>query len=170
MQRRARNIVSRSRELSALAADLLDQGRTDAEVAAAISERAGERVRPATVAAFRKRDYARVEAKRLERREAAASVEMILSGAAGTYAQAGQELLARQLYEILTSGAEMSPQELIGAGKTFAKIREIEIAQLRAEIERNRSAAADAIKTAVGRKASGEEIVEVVDRVMGIRK
>ena len=171
--RRARNIISRTRSLAALAADLLDAGRTDAEVAEAISARAGCRVRAATVAAFRVRDYSQVEQQRMERREAAARVEMIVAGAAGTYARAGQELLARMLYDVLTGAKEMSPSDLIAAGKTFAKIRDIEIAEIRAESARNREEerrkAEEAASAAGDAKLTPEERATRIKEIFGFK-
>ena len=151
--RRARNEISRSRELSLAAAELLDQGATDAAVAAALSRTAGRKIAARTVAAFRMRDYAPIAAERLTRRDAARRVEMILSGAAGSFAQAGQELLARMMYDLLENARDMSPKELIGAGKTLSKIREVELAADKAAIERSRYEAGRAAEAVAGNAA-----------------
>lgn len=165
--RRARNLISRRRDLAAAAADLYDAGASDKAVAEACSKLAGAAIRPATAAAFRQRDYARIEQERVGRREAAAKVELILSGAAGTYAKAGQEILARLLYEMISGSAEMSPRDLIGAGKTFAKIREIEISQFRAELEAQKS---DLASKAAKAAASGTADMTPAEREQKIRE
>ncbi len=148
--RRARNIISRTADLAALAADRLDRGETDAQVAASLNDQMpGYEIKPRTVAAFRARDYETHARERLSRREAAAHVAMIMDGGAATYARAGQDLLARMFYDMISGRtSDLDSKDLIAVGKTLAKIREIEIAQLRAETEAARHAAADAASSA----------------------
>jgi hypothetical protein len=170
--RRPRNEISRNRQWAEMAADLLDEGMTDAEVAAELRARLPEAAISArTVGSFRNAEYAPIARKRMDRREAARRVHLVLSGSGGTYAQAGQELLAKMLYDMLDSAEDLSAKELIDAGKTFAKIREIDIAQMKAEFEQARRKAAEDIRDAVQDKTlSSEDLVSMVDELMGLKR
>ncbi len=135
--RRARNEISRSAELSAAAADLLDQGLSDAEVAERMSQQFGRKISARTVGSFRRRDYAPIAEERLARQEAARRVQLVLDGVRGNFAEAAQDLLARLLYDLMRGGSA-KPEELVRAGQVLARIRECEIAAERARIERER--------------------------------
>jgi hypothetical protein len=102
--------------------------------------------------------------ERLRRREAAAKVRLVLDGAAGDYAQAGQELLAKMLYDLLSGDATLDAKMLKAAGQTFAKIREIDLAKARADLER--------AKYEAGRKAeeiAGDTTLTAEERAARIR-
>ena len=171
--RRARNIISRVAVLAAAAADLLDRGHTDQQVADALNaEHAGYAIKSRTVAAYRSRDYERHAQERIRRREAAAEVALIMDGGAGTYARAGQDLLSRMFYEMISAagGRDLDSKELVAIGKTLAKIREIEIAQIKAETEKVRADVASEIRQSAGEGASPEDLVARVDQIMGIKR
>jgi hypothetical protein len=179
-QRRPRNVVSRNADLAARAAELLDDGLTDAEVAKALnvefSRSAEQAIKAKAVFAFRHGDYERVSRERRDRRDAAAEVNLILGAArdAGAdFAQAGQDLLAKMMYDALrsaASGSAMESKELVAMGKTLAKFQEVHIARLRAQADADRQRAAADLKSAVSdRKLSGADLVAEVDRIMGIK-
>ena len=167
--RRPRNEISRNRDMALAAADLYDQGLTDIQVAAALSKQFEIKVSARTANSFYKAEYEPIQKKRLSRREAARKVDLVLSGAAGTYAQAGQELLARMLYDILEDGGDIEAKELIGAGKTFAKIRELDIAEMKARYEMEmKRRAEDAVKAGSDEKLTPAEREQKMKEALGI--
>lgn len=181
MSRRARNIISRTRELALAAADLLDQGLSDADVAGRLNEEFagriakiyGRAIAPRTVGAFRKRDYAEVADERIRRRERADKVRLLVEGAgdeSSTYSKAGQALLARMIYEVLESEAgDLDGDTLKGLAKTLSKIREIEISQAKVEMERARQQQADQAAAVAGdEKLSPEERTQEIRRLFGL--
>ena len=151
--RRPRNEISRSQALSLRAAELLDDGLTDAQVATRLnaaplatakSDGAGSAISARTVRSFRAASYQSIADERLQRRDDAQRVQLLLSGAAGTYAQAGQELLA--------------------------KIREIEIAQVKADIEKQRfELAHQAEDVAMNTKLSPSEKAAKIREIFGLK-
>jgi hypothetical protein len=184
-ERRPRNVVSRNAALAVRAAELLDDGLTDAQVAAKLNEefeRAGaDKIKAKAVFSFRHADYERVRAEREARMDAAAEVRLILSSAkdAGwSLAEAGTDLLASILYTLikqrkadLDEGKAIDGKELIGMGKTLAKFQEVTTAKLKAETDAVVKRAAAEIKGAVAdKKLTGEDLVAEVDRIMGIKK
>jgi len=174
MGRRPRNVISRDRAMSLRAADLLDDGLTDAQAHAALKEEfPDKRFSPRTVGSFRHADYAEVRNERLRRRDAAEKVKLLMGaadGEAGTYAEAGQALLAKLMYDALTSAPEeLDGKSLASMGKTLSKIRELDIKESKIEMEKERFAQAERIKRAAGKKdLSVDDLGKEVDRIMGI--
>ena len=176
--RRPRNEISRSQALSLRAAELLDDGLTDAQVATRLnaaplatakSDGAGSAISARTVRSFRAASYQSIADERLQRRDDAQRVQLLLSGAAGTYAQAGQELLAKMLYDFLRAAPE-DPAVLVSAGKTLAKIREIEIAQVKADIEKQKfELAHQAEDVAMNTKLSPSEKAAKIREIFGLK-
>jgi len=148
MGRRARNVISRSREMSLRCAELLDDGRGDAQAAKVLSEESGRKISARTVGSFRKRDYAPVAEQRLERRRAAREVELILESARGSgadFAEAAQDVLAKTLYDMVSrNAAAMEAEDLQKAGKSLAKIIELNNARIKIDMEREKAEAAQA--------------------------
>lgn len=172
MTRRPRNEISRNKTLALRAAELLDDGMTDAAVAAKLSAEAGRRISARTVGSFRKAEYAPVAAERMQRRDAAREVELILDaarGAGASWAQAGTDLLSKMFYDLIRGG--MGDLDPIKVGATLAKLRKVETDAIRVRLASERAEAAERLKAAVGdRKASPEELVAKVDEIMGLRK
>jgi hypothetical protein len=175
VNRRARNQISRSREMSVRAAELLDEGAGDAAVAAQLAEEFGQHVTARTVGSFRRRDYAPVARERLRRIEGAHEIEMIVSAARGsgmTFAEGTQEILARMMYEALRKAREgdgdLDAASLTKIGRSTAKIIELSIEQQKLDMQRQKEEAAARLRDAARRKVSGDELVKVVDDVMGL--
>lgn len=175
-ERRARNEISRTRELSARAAELLDDGAGDAEAAATLSDEFGRKITARTVGSFRKRDWAPVANARLARIEAASRTQMILDaarGAGATYAEAATDILSKLMYDMMldVESGKADPENILAIGKSLAKIREIDMEAAKLAVIRDREAAARAIKTVVeSRKLDPAELVKKVDEIMGIKK
>lgn len=169
MSRRPRNDISRNREMALAAADLYDAGRTDKDVALALSMQFGRKVTARTCNSFYRAEYEPIAAKRLSRRDAARRVDLVLSGAAGTYAQAGQELLAKMLFDVL-EGGELEAKDLVAAGKTFAKIRELDIAEMKARYEMELKKRAEAaVVVGSDTKLSKTEREQKMKEALGLR-
>jgi hypothetical protein len=136
--RRARNVVSRNAELAVRAAELLDDGLGDGEVAKKLSAEFSQTIKARAVFSFRHADYQRVAAERAARADAASEARLIIESArdaGATFAQAGTDLLSKMFYDMVRRGAAMEAKDLVAVGKSLAKFREIEIAQTKTEIE-----------------------------------
>lgn len=160
------------------AAELLDDGCTDAAVATALNAEfklaGAAKLKPRAVMSFRHADYEQVRQERQERRDAAAEARLVIEAArdaGATFAQAGTDLLAKMFYDFIRAkGSGMEGKELIALGRSLAKFREVDIAQVRAQAEADKAAAAAQIRDVVDkRKLTGADLVAEVDRIMGIR-
>lgn len=176
-ERRPRNVISRTKALALRAADLLDDGMTDVDVFTILkTEFPDKKFSERTVSSFRKADYAQVATGRLERREKAARVEMLLAagrGSGATMAELSQDILARKFYEMLemTESVDLTPKDLKSIGNSVAKIVELSIQNERVKIEREKATAAAGIKEAIGdKKLTGKDLVDRVDQIMGLKK
>jgi len=159
--------------MSARAAELLDDGLTDAQAHAELQkEFPDERFSARTVGSFRRRDWEPVAEERLRRRDAAEKVRLLMgaaSGEAATYAEAGQTLLAKLMYDALTCAPdELDAQALAKMGRTLAKIRELDMSETRLGIEREKVEQARKLKEAAGKGLKIEDLNSEVDRIMGI--
>ena len=140
-QRAPRNIVSKTDVLSIRAAELLDDGMTDAQVAKALTAefcgKPGSPVQVAvikreTVMAFRHRDYERIAKERKDRQADAAETRLVLAGAkdAGMdFAAMGLSDFARTIKQVLKlkreaveNGAAVDLEELSSLGRSLAAV------------------------------------------------
>lgn len=176
-ERRPRNIISRTKALALRAADLLDDGLTDLDVFEILKTQfPDKKFSERTVSSFRKADYAQVATGRLERREKAARVEMLLAagrGSGATMAELSQDILARKFYEMLenSESLDLTPKDLKSIGLSVAKIVQLSIDNERVKIEREKASAAEAVKSAIGdKKLTGQDLVNRVDEIMGLKK
>lgn len=170
---RARNIISRTRELSDRAADLFDGGDvTYVEAAEELSQVAGKKISARTVMSWYKRDYEPFLEERRRRTDAAERVRAIFAGAqnAGVeFAEAGQELLARMFYEILEGGGDVEVSDLAKVGRTLAKVREIDLAEQRLQLERLKAEQARQLDTVVEDTAlTPEEKAAKMKNILGL--
>jgi len=160
--------------MSLRCAELLDDGATDAQAAEALAGEFGARVSARTVGSFRRRDYEPVEAERLERRRAAREVELILESARGSgadFAEAAQDILARTLYDMVRgNAAAMEAEDLQRAGKSLAKIIELNNQRLKLDMEREKQAQAGEAGQVAGDEAlTPEERQRRIKEIFGLK-
>lgn len=180
--RRARNIVSRTAELSVRAAELLDDGLTDAKVAkrltdefcgdgglVALQEEGITTIQERAVAAFRKRDYERIAKERKDRQEDAAETRLLLSSAkdAGMdFAALGLGDFARTMKNVLKvkreaieRGEAVDLAELANLGRSMAAVaKELKAIGKREVVEEATRVTNDADLTAEEKAARMREI------------
>jgi hypothetical protein len=174
MARRARNVISRTPELYLRACELLDDGLYDPEVAAQLTEEFGQAISARTVGSFYKADYERVKVERLRRKDDAKEVRMIIDAARGsgaTFSEAAADLLAKQFYDLLHSGEPLDGKTLTGVAKSVGKLRDLEIQELKLQMQRDKESAAQRIKdAAMDTSMTPEDLVNEVDKLMGIAR
>lgn len=182
-QRAPRNIVSKTDVLSIRAAELLDDGMTDAQVAKALTAefcgKPGSPVQVAvikreTVMAFRHRDYAKIRQERQDRQELAKETRLVLSGSADAgvdFTKAGLSDMAAIYMRIaklkkqsMESGEAIDLKDLADLGKSFAAVAK----ELKALGKQEAAAEIDAAVT--GKKLTGAEVADEVRRIMGLKK
>lgn len=187
-ERRARNIISRCKNtaLCLRAADLLDEGATDDQVATAlnaefaefIAEKYGRAISARTVMSFRNADYAGIAQERADRLEARNQTMMVLDAARGcgsVMAEATQDLMATQMYEMFremkASGDIMDPKSLAQVGKVVTRILELQADKEKRADARDK-ANADRLKqlAAAGKPIDPNELVSTVDELMGLKQ
>lgn len=179
-QRRARNVVSRNAALAVRAAELLDDGLTDAETAKCLNAEFGmgtaekPSIKAKAVFSFRHADYERVRAERQQRSDAAAEARLIIESArdaGATFAQAGTDILAKMFFDLIRkSGATLDAKDLIAVGKSLAKIREVENATIKVQIEKeNAERARQAEKVAGDGTMTAEERAARMREIFGMR-
>jgi hypothetical protein len=185
--RRPRNIVSRTAELSVRAAELLDDGFTDAKVAKrltdefcgdggliALRDEGIAKIQERAVMAFRQRDYERIAKERKDRQEDAAETRLLLTGAkdAGMdFAAIGLGDFARTIKQVLKlkreaieRGDAVDLGELAGLGRSMAAVAK----ELKAIGKRELVDEVD--KVVETKKLTGAEVAAEVKRIMGLTK
>lgn len=175
--RRPRNIISRTPKLAARAAELYDDGATDARVAKTLSAEFGLEISTKTAGSFFNADYKPIADQRLTRIDAARQANLIVAGArdaGASFAEAGIDLLSKAVFDIIqsaTSGAEIDEKKLAGLGRMLGKFRQLEIDRVKVDIEREKHELAKAVKDVVGDKSlTAEDLVARVDEIMGIKR
>lgn len=161
-ERRARNIVSRTAALAVRAAELLDDGLGDAEVAKKLNEEFGrtgaDKIKARAVYSFRHDDspggYSRVQAERQDRIDAAAEANLITAAAGenagGKIAQSATDMLAQMFFKFIREkkvaqdrGEPVDGEMLLEMGKGLAKFREVTISEVKIGIAAQNAARAN---------------------------
>lgn len=177
--RRARNEISRRKELKLRAAELYDDGATHGDVAKALSKEfaeqlGGKKLSAKTARSFYLAEYRRVEEERLLRRETAKDVDLILGAARGSgidVAEAVQDMLARFFFDVMKDPAKRDQADLESMGKSVAKIIELNNDRMKIQQQAEKIRMASEVKEAVADKSlTPDQLVARVDELMGIRK
>jgi hypothetical protein len=169
-KRRPRNFISRNTELSIRAAALLDDGLGDAAVADMLRKEFPKKAKEfsaRTVGSFRKADYETYRAERATRQETSQKVRMILEGAADykiNHTEAATALLARQLYEIMSSGPQ-DVDTLKAIGQELGRIMALQHEAARVEILQRKAAQLDQAESVLK-----NAMLTDADRIKNIRK
>lgn len=171
-ERRPRNEVSRHQGMSLRAAELLDEGATDAVVAATLSAEFKRVVKARAVRSFRKADYEPVAKERLVLRDSAKRTELILNaarGAGATFAEAATDLLSKMFYDAIRVGATDESFDAVAVGKTLAKFQELDIQRIKAETAAEKVKQANAaVDVAQDDKLTPEQKAAAVKKIFGI--
>jgi carboxylesterase type B len=172
-ERRARNLISRRKDLALRCAELLDEGLTDLTVAQKLSGEFKLALPARTVASFRKADYAPIAAERLARQDAAREVELIISSAresGATFAKAGIDLLSKAAYDMIKAQAGSSDFNPVSIGKMLAKFVEVETNQIRAQTDAENQRRKNAVDDALQDKSlTAAERQRRVDEAFGMK-
>ncbi|GEM_PF-3849633 len=169
----ARNAISRNRAWSLRAAELYDDGATDAAVAETLRAEFGCKVSARTARSFRLRDYEPVRSERLERIEDAQQVQMLMSAAADSglsFAEAAQDQYARLMYDTIrnvrSGDSEVDGKVMIALGKNIAKLNELALDQAKFEAQQEKERQVESAKDAL--RANPEINEEIKAAVMDI--
>ena len=135
---RARNRISRNREWALRAADLYDHGKTDAKVAAVLSDEFGVKLSAKTARSFRLREYEPVADQRLSRIDEAQQVQMLMGAAKDSsidFAEGANDLLARMYYKLLKSDA-LDADDLGDVSRSIKGIMKVQLDREKLEFQK----------------------------------